>query len=244
MMHIYGCTLGCTIQRPHSRCLEGGHLFGAFIQAKYALSTATHQQQHERWQISTSAQQAYLSHVVGWREGDLRIRRWETTWLIDFYQQGRWFFHKVTEEGPLQAWLLEQGYRRYAPLENRDEESLAGYYRKPARGKTTRVLDLGTSGHPLTPPPAEVHTSASNAESGEIDVRTHVAILLAILVARSAHPLTALDRLYLQRQAVQALLSHGIERIGQDDVRKIEALINEAVQVREQLERRHQDTLS
>ncbi len=234
MQYSSGCMLGCTAERPHAACLEGCHLFAAFIRAKHALSSsAAGENQQERWQAYSRAQQAYLSHIAGWQEGDLRIRQEATTWLIEVYQQGVWSSHDIaTQEGPLQAWLLEQGYRRYAPLESGPEESLAGYYRHLARGNTTRILSLQETPHsPVLP------QSSTRQAAGSLDVKTRVAILLALLVERLAHPPTLVDRLYLQRQAVNILLSHGIERIEREHLRMIDALVDEVERVRDMLER-------
>jgi hypothetical protein len=148
MAHTSGCTLGCTAERPHARCLEGCHLFAAFIRAKHALSsTAAGENQQERWQAYSRAQQAYLSHIIGWQEGDLRIRQEATTWLIEIYQQGCWFSHDVsTEEGPVQAWLNEQGYRRYAPLISADVYSSRGELTDPQEGCKLKDITHQSSG--------------------------------------------------------------------------------------------------
>ncbi|HLZ55443.1 MAG TPA: hypothetical protein VKR06_00735 [Ktedonosporobacter sp.] len=62
-----------------------------------------------------------------------------------------------------------------------------------------------------------------------IDLKIKVAILVALQVAKIPHALTVVDRLHIQRRAVQVLLAYDVQ-IGPHDLHLIDALVEEAIQ--------------
>ena len=70
--------------------------------------------------------------------------------------------------------------------------------------------------------------------SSSIDLKTRIAVSLALHVARILHPPTLLDRLYLQQHTTKLLLAHGIP-IGPRDGQTLRALIDETIQQNEEM---------
>ena len=70
--------------------------------------------------------------------------------------------------------------------------------------------------------------------SSSVDLKTQVTILVALQIARIPNTPTVVERLFVQRRAVNLLRTHGIQ-VGSQDERVIQELIEEAVQQKEQM---------
>jgi hypothetical protein len=235
---------GCTMHHP--MCAVGVELFTTFVWFQQQWHAAPAEQQEKHWEDVSSARGAYIDHVQGWRQGDVRVRQQKGSWRLERRQREQWTFQfGMTGEETLRAWLKAQGFWRYAQIDiGETQDRLTGYYHQ----RTSRAGDdsennaattkpLWQDGQRNAPshaqkgdPPFEDHLSA------EVDQTTEMALLIAVLVGRFSHPLTLVDRLSLQRKAVSWLVSRGVQQIGADERHTIAVLIEKAIALREMLE--------
>jgi hypothetical protein len=231
---------GCTPQQADATCERGSKLFAAASQAFHDLSKGTAPLTNARRQTSTLAHRAYLDHLRGWQEGDRKVLRRRDTWMVYVRLSGEWVFHfETSNDTRLQEWLALKGYQQFVKGGGKQaQDQLAGYYRT-----------IAVSTHSL--PPLELvdspGTSPSSSESlagldmpasapfpSSVDLKTRIAVSLALHVARIPHTPTLLDRLHLQQHATKLLLAHGIP-IGPRDGQTLRALIDEAIQQNEEM---------
>ena len=230
----------CTTDYPG--CARGEVLFAALIQAQHHLNTASREDREEQWKTFSLARLAYLDHLHGWRQGDLRVRHRGRSWLVEQRQQDQWPLQFGTsDEAELQRWLRES-FWRYAQLDGQEyRDRLTGYYHR-----RSSPAFLSESSRVHTRPPAQPamgprrgHTRSALDPSKEVarpelDCRTRVALMIVVQIGHASHPLTPLDHLTLQRKAVDLLLANG-ERIAAGDITWIQVVIEEAVRLRETL---------
>ena len=231
---------GCTPQQADATCERGSKLFAAASQAFHDLSKGTAQLMDARRQAYMLAHQAYLDHLHGWREGDRKVLRRRDTWIVYVRLSGEWIFHfEAPDDTLLQEWLTLKGYRQFVKGGGKHaHDQLAGYYRTFGEGAHPLSPFEQTSGPGASPSSSEslagLDTPASPPFSSSVDLKTRVAISLALHVARIPHAPTLLDRLHLQQHATKLLLAHGIP-IGPRDGQTLRALIDEAIQQNEEM---------
>lgn len=232
---------GCTIEHP--ACARGEALFTALVQAQYHFTTASGENREEQWEMFSQARIAYLDHVHGWRQGDLRVRNQGGTWLVEQHQQAQWPLQFGTTDGTeLQAWL-KQRFWRYAQLDEMGfRDHLTGYYHQrplPAHlsdcsREETRPMARLLVGQQRRHPWSAISLS-KEAVRPEVDRKTQIALVIAVQIGHTSQPLTPLDHLSLQRKAIDLLLSSGEQRIEAEDITWIQAVIEEAEHLRETL---------
>ncbi len=232
---------GCTLEHPG--CARGEALFTVLVQAQYHFTTASREDREEQWETFSQARIAYLDHMRGWRQGDLRVRNQGGTWLVELHQQDQWLLQFGTSNGTeLQAWL-KQRFWRYAQLDEMEfRDHLTGYYHQ-----RPLLAHLSDGGQEETRPIARlvVGQQRRNAWSAtdlskeamrlELDRKTQVALMIALQIGHASHPLTPMDHLSLQRKAVDLLLSNGEQCIEAEDIAWIQVVIEEATHLRETL---------
>lgn len=238
---------GCTRQSP--TCERGKKLFATAAQAFQVLvdGTATIASD-ERWVAYTLAYLAYLDHLRGWWEGDLKVQRTMETWMISIRCCGRWIFHfGMQDESLVREWLHVRGYQHFVGKGEHAKDRLSGYYRKG----DVRVDSLVVEGN--MPPLLSAEHINSTGVSGEhperlaaqeitpgipsqTDLKTQVAMYIALLVARIPHSPTVVERLFVQRRAANLLRAQGIQ-VGPRDEQTLQELIAEAVHQKERMNR-------
>jgi len=228
---------GCTLEHPG--CASGEALFAALIQAQHHLNTASREDREEQWETFYQARIAYFDHVQGWRQGDLRVRNQGGTWLVEQHQQDQWPLQfGTTNEAELRAWL-KQGFWRYAQLDGMQlRDHLTGYYHQ-----RPLPASLSDSSREETRPMAQpvVGRYQSNVRSAtdllkevakpKLDLKTQVALLIAVQIGHASRLLTPIEHLALQRKAIDLLLSSGEQRIEAEDVTWIQAVMEEAARL-------------
>ena len=216
---------GCTHARPAPGCVQGAELYAAWIRAEHVRQGSEEQWAHE-------AEHAYLNHVEGRRPGELLVRRDCDGWSVEWRLGSQWVFQfGTTDEVWLRAWLKEQGYWRYAQVERGDvQDRLTGFYRVRV---TIAAPPVSTAG-PTMPLPVLRRSGEETFDAQqevEINLKTRLAMLIAGLLAGSAAPLGASERLQVQRQAIAFLLQQGTPSVGPAEVHLIDALMAEAQRV-------------
>src|SRR6266496_6697329 len=106
---------GCTQQNPGPTCERGRELFAAASQAFQDLVTGTAALAgDERRAVYTLAHLAYIDHLRGWWEGDVKVQRRMGIWMIYIRLCGRWIFHFGAKDNTLlKEWLHMRGYQQY-----------------------------------------------------------------------------------------------------------------------------------
>lgn len=236
---------GCTIQYPC--CARGEELFTALVQSHHRLNTASREDREEQWDAFYQARIAYLDHMQGRRQGDLSVRYQGGTWLVEQRHQEQWPLQfSTTNDAELQIWL-KQSFWRYAQLDGDEyRDRLTGYYhRRPSpahpsdsSAEQTRPLArlvVGQQKGDALPYPQVATDPSKEVERPMLELRTQVALVIAVQVGHAPQPLTPLDYLSLQRKAVDVLLSSNVQRIEAEDLTWIQIVIDEAVRLRETL---------
>jgi len=226
-------------------CARGEALFAVLIQVRHHLNTASREDREEQWKTFSLARLAYLDHLHGWRQGDLRVRHRGRTWLVEQRQQDQWLLQFGTsDEAELRRWLRE-GFWRYAQLEDVElRDRLTGYYhRRPAPAV------ISDSSHAPTRPLAQVvmrqqrqHVPSTEGTRPELDCRTRVVLLIAVQIGCASHPPTPLESLTLQHKAVDLLVSSGEQPIRAEDITWIQAVMEEAARLREMQQQAQDET--
>ena len=230
---------GCSLQRPE--CAVGKRLFAALMQASQRVALLTERERAQQWEQVHRARRAYVDHVWGWRQGDVRVRYEEGRWCLERREREQWVFRVVgREEAALHAWLKEQGFWRYAQLDgDGQKDRLTGYYhQRTTSGEQARSPVASAVAQTL---PKDAHRPSQEAVPlehvlrPELDLKTQLALVIAVLVGRETPPLTPGDRLSIQRKAVEWLLVQGVPLIREDEVKTITILIEEAICIRDSL---------
>lgn len=231
---------GCTPQQADATCERGSKLFAVASHAFHDLSKGTAPLTNARRQTYTLAHRAYLDHLRGWREGDRKVLRRRDTWIVYVRLSGEWVFHfETSNDTLLQEWLAMKGYQQFVKGGGKQtQDQLAGYYR--TTGESTHPLApfKQTSSHGALPSSSEslagLDMLAPAPFSSSVDLKTRIAVSLALYVTRIPHTPALLDRLHLQQHATKLLLAHRIP-IGPRDGQTLRALIDEAIQQNEEM---------
>ena len=231
---------GCTMHHP--MCAVGVELFTTFVWFQQQWHAAPGEQQEKHWEDVSSARSAYIDHVQGWRQGDVRVRQEKGTWRLERRHREQWAFQfGMTGEETLRAWLKAQGFWRYAQIDIREpQDRLTGYYHQRASRVESSLGNAAAITKPLWQDGQR--DAPSHAQKGDPpfedhgDQATEMALLIAVLVGRFSHPLTLVDRLSIQRKAVSWLVSRGVQQVGAGERHTIAVLIEKAMALREMLE--------
>jgi hypothetical protein len=224
---------GCTEQGPSSNCERGRRLFGNAVQVLQDLVNGrVTVAGDEQWAMYTLLHQAYIDHLRGWWEGDVKVQRDMEMWMISIRSCGRWIFHFGAQDELVREWLQVQGYQQFVGMGAEAKDSLSGYYRRGdvcilTKGNIPPLLSPEYTGKPTT---QEVTTRVPS----QIDLKTQVAISITLLVARIPHSPTGVERLLVQRRAANLLRTHGIQ-VGSQDERVLQELIEEAIRQKERM---------
>jgi hypothetical protein len=234
---------GCKREHPGSTCERGKQLFAAVDRAAQVLidRTAT----DEQWAIYTCAYLAYIDHLRGWQEGDVKVQRRMDAWMLSIRFCGRWMLHFATQDEDLvREWLALRGYQQFVGKGQYATDRLSGYYRKTEMGVVVQEqMSLLRLPEPIDEADLSVFHTGRLTErkitpditsSPDVDLKTLVTVYIALLVAHIPHSLTVVDRLFVQRRAANLLRVHGVQ-IGPRDERMLQTLIDEAVRQKEQM---------
>ncbi len=230
---------GCTMHHP--MCAVGVERFAALVRSQQQLKRVPGEEQEKHWEDVSSARSAYIDHVQGWRQGDVRVRQEKGTWRLERRQREQWAFQfGMTGEKTLRAWLKAQGFWRYAQIDGGEsQDRLTGYYHQRASRADRGLENTAATTKPLWQDGQR--DAPSHAQKGDwsadVDQTTEMVLLIAMLVGRFSHPLTLVDRLSIQRKAVSWLASRGQHQIGAGERNTIAVLIEKAMALREMLER-------
>ena len=236
---------GCTQDVPSPKCEKGKELFTAASQAfQNIFGGMAVIARDERWTVYALARFAYIDHLNGWQEGDIKVQRRTGFWMIHARSCGQWIFQFGTKNDDiLVAWLSDRGYHQYVQIKSHQpKKQLLGYYHK-SNTKAFYNIEKRTS-----PPDSASTLQEDTFLSGEremmeqreqavasnslFDLKTLVTIRIALLVAQFPKPLTIVDRLLVQRRAADFLRVHGVQ-VGVGDERTLGELIDEAIQQKE-----------
>jgi hypothetical protein len=230
---------GCTRQSP--TCERGKKLFAAAAQAFQALGDGTATiAGDELWAAYTLAHLAYIDHLRGWWEGDIKIQRGMDAWMISIRLCGRWIFHFGTQDESLvREWLQVRGYQQFVGKGEHAKDRLSGYYRKGAavEGNMSPLLSSEQMNNTSVPDKHMGQFAEQEFTLGipsQTDLKTQVAIYIALLVARIPHALTVVEGLFVQRRAANLLRAREIQ-VGPQDEWTLRELIDEAVQQKERM---------
>jgi hypothetical protein len=234
---------GCTPSHPGSTCERGKHLFAALDRAAHVLlnGAAT----DEQWTAYTLAHLAYIDHLRGWWEDDVKVQRSLAVWMLFIRFCGRWILHFATQDEDLVGeWLSLRGYRQLAGKGQHATDRLSGYYRRTGPriaiqeqellSRLSGPLDRRSVSGEVTGKLTELEATPALLSSPNVDLKTQVTVYIALLVARIPHALTIVDHLFVQRRAANLLRTHGVQ-VGPRDERILRALIDEAVRQKEQM---------
>jgi hypothetical protein len=234
---------GCTKQGPGSTCERGKRLFATATQAFQSLGEGAKAiAADERWAAYTIAYLAYQDHLRGWWEGDVKVQRHMGTWMISLRSCGRWIVHfGIQDESLIHEWLHIRGYQQLVGMGREAKDHLSGYYRKGDEhvhvGQMPSLLSKeGSAGLNR----GGKHTGGLAKDEGlsappsRVDLKTQMAISIALLVARIPHSPTLVEQLLVQRRAANLLRTRG-RQIGPQDEQTLRELIEEAVQQKERL---------
>lgn len=232
---------GCNRQGPGPACERGRKLFIAVTQTLQALVEGTAARAgDERWAAYTYALFAYIDHLRGWWEGDVKVQRSMGTWLLFVRSHGRWVFHLGTEdESLMREWLAVRGYQQF--VERGINNPLSGYYRKGDEHASAerQVMTPLPSGASLGGIVGQ-ESGAGRLEvpallpSSPLALQTQVAVSIALLIAHIPHRPTTMERLLVQQRAASVLQSCGIQP-GPPDEQVLQAIIEEAIRQQEQM---------
>lgn len=227
---------GCTLQ--HSQCALGEELFTAILQLQQAFHATSGEQRDTAWEALSQARIAYSDHMHGWRQGDVRIRQDGGRWLLERRHQEQWTFQlSIAVEETLRVWLKGHRFWRYAQIDGGEpQDRVTGYYhQRNGRVRQTRLDGLNTSFTTgLLPQETRRHVPPLMPQA-KVDQKAELALLIALLVGRSPRQLTVVDRLYIQRKAVNWLVSSGIQPIEAGDRQAIDIFIEKAIAIRDLL---------
>lgn len=216
---------GCTLNSPG--CERGRILFRTAQQMAHSMHHPSLQQRNDHWLAQHLAQLAYLDHVNGWCDGDIKVQRKTGIWMVFVRLGGQWIFWFASHDaGILRLWLADRGYEQYVCVARpqrfgarRPPESLLGYYHRTiSRQTATFAAETQRSLFPDGAPGAEGTTP--------LDPETQGAILVALLLAPVQRELTRRERLEAQRSIVRLLSSCGKE-VGWREERIIAHMIEE-----------------
>jgi len=228
----------CTMTVP--QCNLGHLLFTELIQVQGLWSTAFEEKKKEMWQRYIQAHHAYRRHIEGWHDNDIRVERVMGGWEIKHLDGKPLLYFRAAEEAHLQQWFVEQGFSRYAMLgENELQDQYTGYYRKPhspatAHAKRNAQALRGSEQPGAALPSTRAEDIPSNMVLPTIvDPKMRIAMLITTLVNRFSRPLTLVDRLLVQRRAVDLLLHYGVQSVGPREIQIIDGVIEEALHMKE-----------
>jgi hypothetical protein len=237
---------GCTLTLYHPQCAIGGELFATIDQSQQAFQTASGERRETAWEALAQARIAYTDHVHGWRQGDMRIRQEGGRWRLERRHQEQWIFQvSMTGEETLRVWLKGHRFWRYAQIDGGEpQDRLTGYYHQRNAPASQIRIDGVNTPFPTGPGEQEMQRHVPQSAHAEVDQKTEMALLIAVLVGRFARPLTVVDRLSLQRKAVHWLLSRGgMQQIEAGEWHVIDLLIEQAIAIRKQLDAARNTTL-
>jgi len=122
---------GCTTQGPGRECTDGGKLYAAASRAFQDLFNGKTITDDERWIIYSLSRLAYIDHLNGWKDGDVKIQRRAGFGMVFTRFCGQWIFQFGTKNDVLLVdWLRNRGYQLLVQVKNtRPRDQLLGYYR-------------------------------------------------------------------------------------------------------------------
>lgn len=222
---------GCTQEAPESECEMGKALFADASQAFQNLFDAmTIAARDECWTLYALARLAYKDHLNGWEKADIKVQKRTGFWMVHARSCGQWIFLFGTKDVMvLIVWLRERGYQQYVHIKsNQAQGHLLGYYRKKAfKGEYT--IEEKTSSENTSLPAEDEAIEQKAASHSLFDLKTRVAIRIALLVAQLPSTLTLVDRLLVQQRAASLLRVYGVQ-VEAGDERVLRELLDEAVQ--------------
>jgi hypothetical protein len=232
---------GCTRNSPGRACERGRKLFTAVTQTLQSLIEGTAASaDDERWAAYAFALFAYIDHLRGWWDGDIKVQRRIGVCMLFVRSHGQWvFLFGAEDESLIHEWLAVRGYWQFVGRGMNDP--ISGYYRK-SDART------GVAEQKIPSPLASEQQSsvvifrdeAGRLEapdllpSSPLDLQTRVAVYIALLIACIPRTPTTMERLQIQRKAVRVLQSRGIQP-GPPDEQVLQAMIEEAVRQQEQM---------
>lgn len=243
---------GCTTQGPGPECNDGEVLYTVAARALQDLFYGRAITNEEQWIICSLTRLAYIDHLNGWQEGDVKIQRRAGMEMVFTRFSGQWIFQFGTKDDALLVdWLRNRGYQQYVQVKSkRPADQFLGYYRMYGKDDErnnsserfpAQVREISGDASPILDgrimAPRSRSAVSSPPSSSALDLATRIAIRIALLVARCTRVLTLFDRLSVQQDAARLLQEHGIV-IGQSDERALQEIIDEAVQQKEQLHSR------
>ena len=117
--------------RTGAACGRGTVLFAAMVQAWQRLvGRRVLMPGDEYWTVYAVARDAYLDHLRGWQEGDMKVQREIGMWMLYTRCCGQWVLQFATrEERCVMDWLNGRRYQQCVRA-TAQRHWLAGYYRQ------------------------------------------------------------------------------------------------------------------